>query len=236
MTKLVIDNTRKSGNFFDNINNYNMFVDEYMISDLSEIKDIVKDTDNFYLVEDDSYNELDDKFKLKYDYINTETLDKFINPEYEKLYKTNYKTMFRLSKEEFKQYIKFCQDHRKCLYEDGKSKFGTIGGGICLEYHINYNNEEYLPFFKFVKCYGCNFTEKITNSDIKLEDKNFENAYENHVKYGNKFDKIEFYRFMEIYKEYKEPLIVVFEGTGLGNIITVKTKNYIYDITNTDSW
>ena len=53
---------------------------------------------------------------------------------------------------------------------------------------------------------------------------------------NNKFDKIEFYRFMEIYNEHKEPLIIKFMGTGLGDIIIVQTKDYIYDITNIDRW
>ena len=56
MIKLIIDNTRRSGNFFDNINNYNMIVKEYEIKSTEDIKDIIKNNDNFII--SDNSNDL----------------------------------------------------------------------------------------------------------------------------------------------------------------------------------
>ena len=43
-------------------------------------------------------------------------------------------------------------------------------------------------------------------------------------------------RFIEIYNEYKSPMIISFMGTGLGNIITIKVKDFVFDITDNSHW
>ena len=241
MIKLIIDNTRRSGNFFDNINNYNMIVKEYEIKTTEDIKDIIKSNDNFIISDNSNdLSNIESISTLKYNYINEDTLSDFINPIYEKIFNKCRNTMFKLTKEQFTHYLDFCNKHKSCLRDTktGLHKFGTIGGGISLIYKINYNAEELLPFVNFVKCYACETEKELNNNDeINLNIDDIDNLYNDYLKYyGNKFDKIEFYRFMEIYNEHKEPLIIKFMGTGLGNIITVQTKDYIYDITNVDCW
>ena len=256
MNTVVIDNTRRSGNFFDNINNFNMIVNEYDISDLSEIKDIVNDDDIFYIIKNNIKTDISDKLKNKlsdtgetkfeiikyndnnkhkYDYITDENLKSYENPEYEKMFNEIYKSMFQLTKNEYKHYLNFCNKHKKCLKNKDINP-ANIESGICLEYHVNYNYEEYLPIYKIVKCYECKTEERLTDSDIELTDDNFEQSYYTHLKYSVYLDKVEFYRFMEIYKEYKEPLIITFIPTGIGEVVLVKTKEFIYDITNIDNW
>jgi len=243
MAILTIDNTRTAGNFFDNIFNDTMLVHEYDLNYLDEIKEDLNINDKtlLYINENTSiiknYNQ---KYKHKYNYINTDTLNNYINPLYEKIYNEQYKTMFTLTPEQFKQYCDFIQEHKNHLYDivDKKQKYGTIEGGIILEYKINYNYEDKLPFFKFVKCLACNITEELNDKtkNFVLDDKLLL-SYDNHCKFGVKFDKVEFYRFMEIYHEYKEPLIINFISTGgIGNTVIVKTNEYIFDITNIDNW
>ena len=233
---LIIDNTRSAGNFFDNLLNDEMIVTEYDIDNIQSISldDNDKVVINTYLdyYDDPRYNFID-----KYDYINAKTYPSFKTDEYENLYNELYKKMFLLTKSQYKQYYDFVQDHKKCL----NNNESTIGGRICLEYHIRNTEDSPIVFDCFVKCNYCddiikledNFKEdKSENYDKKLLD-----SYELFIKYGTYFNKIEFYRFMEIYNDYKdEEIIVSFTPTGLGNLINIKTKEFIYNITDIDSF
>ena len=236
--QLIIDNTRTSGNFFDNILNDNMLVSVYNINDknLNDIINIIKDTDNFLFINNNDYN--DYNHYNKYDYINNNTINDYINSEYENLY-INFNNMFKLSESQYKQYIDFYNEHKKCLIDQktGRHNFGTIGGGIVQEYKIKKIEDKTFIYNIYVKCLQCNnVKELITTDNINITD-DFKKSYELKHKFNSKFDKVEFYRFMEIYNEYKnEDLTVGFINTGLGNIINVKINDFIYDITNIDAW
>lgn len=239
--QLVIDNTRTSGNFFDNILNNNMFAKLYNIKEGTELKDLINESDNFYFQENDYSLEAYD-YMAKYDYIIEENLEDYINPEYEKLYNEKYKDMFKLTLSQYNQYTEFCGEHKKCLVDSrtGKHRFGAISGGITREFKIKNVEDNNLFLFKtFVKCLYCNDEIELIN---KPEEKNelsdeIKNSYDIECKYGFKFDKVEFYRFMEIYNDHKnEDLIVTFMPTGLGSVVSVKTNEFEYNITNIDSW
>ena len=236
--QLIIDNTRTSGNFFDNMLNNNMFVTVYDINDSTNINDIVKNDDNVYIQETDyELNSYD--YKLKYDYINNDNIQEYINKEYELLYNEQYKNMFTLSLSQYKQYVDFYNNHKKCLIDEktGRHKFGTIGGGIVKEYYIKNIEDNSFVIDIHVKCLDCNDDEILQNKSVIDVNDNLINSYDLECKYGPKFDKVEFYRFMEIYNEYKgEDLIIGFMSTGLGNLITVKTNEFEYNITNIDNW
>ena len=230
---LVIDNTRSAGNFFDELLNYNMLVTEY---DIDNIKSISLDKDDNIIIdtylsfeEDPRYNHME-----KYDYINEYTFETYKNDEYEQLFKAKYKKMFSLTKSQYKQYYDFVKEHKSCL-SDNKD------GRLILEYHIKNNEDSLLVFDKFVKCNICNDTVELINKPKENKsdefDKEFLDSYNLFSKYRNLFSKIEFYRFMEIYNEYKdEEIIVSFEETGIGSSIYVRTNEYIYNITDIDCW
>ena len=238
--QLVIDNTRRSGNFFDNLLNDNMLVSVYNINKNTDLNELIQENDNFYFQENDNTLNTFIKNNSKYDYINEKNLNNYINPFYEKLFNEQYKNIFLLSLSQYKQYKDFYQEHKKCLIDvnTGKHKFGSIGGGIVIEYKIkNIEDNNLFVCNIYVKCLNCEIkNELIYTTDIKVSD-NLLSSYASNCKYGFKFDKVEFYRFMEILNDHKyEDLIISFMSTGLGNIITVQTKDYIYDITNIDNW
>ncbi len=218
MKTIVIDNTRKAGNFFDNINNYNFIVKEYDISDNNELK-----------------NE-DNTSSLKYSYINNDTLKDFINDKYEKIFNERNNNLFKMSSTEYANYKEFSLKHKDCRVDSktGRNKLGAIGGGIDIEYKINYNYEEQLPFMSVntVECLICNEKGNLESS----KSKNYFD-YDEYIKhYVPKFDKVEFYRFMEIYNEFKKPLIIKIMETGLGTMFTIEVDDFIFDITNIDNW
>ena len=237
--QLVIDNTRKSGNFFDNILNDNMLISVYNINDknVSDVINEIKDSDNFSFIDYYDYNLYSHN---KYDYINDNNINDYVNPEYEDLYKNKYNNMFMLTLPQYKQYIDFYYDHKKCLIDKktGRHKFGTIGGGIVKEYKIKNIEDSSFIFNIYVKCLTCNDEkELLTTYNIDEITDELKTSYDVECKYGHKFDKVEFYRFMEIFNEYKnEDLTVCFMSTGLGNVITVQTNEFVYDITNIDKW
>jgi len=178
--------------------------------------------------------------RTKYDYINKTTIDQYKDDDLEEAYPYN-KNMFKLTKNQYKHYLKFLKDHKDCRIdkETGKHKFGTIGGGTSIIYKTN---DKWDIMDKFIRCHGCDIEEKLEDTYIELDipkDK-FQKDYEDYCKYGPSFDKVEFYRFNEIWNEYiidkGEQLEVGFMGTGLGHIINVKTKDFSFDITNTDNW
>ena len=215
MKTLTIDYTRTAGNFFDNINNYNYIAEEYYFDD-EDIVEKVDDVDNLFS-------------KLKYDYINNDTLKKFINPKYEKIYRERNSKLFKMTSTQYSIYKDFCKEHHKCV-----KNFGAIGGGIEVIYKLNYTYDFELPNIElsYVKCLGCN---KKKNFDTSKSTTYFDyNEYMNY--YIPKFDKVEFYRFMEIYNEYKKPLTIKLVNTGLGVIFEVIVDNYDYIITNIENW
>lgn len=239
--QLVIDNTRTSGNFFDNILNDNMFVSVYDINDKNNPDIMISEFDKNFYFQNNDYSLRNYDNISKYDYINENNIDEYINDEYEILYKEKYKNMFKLSLTQYKQYLDFYNEHKKCLIDEktGRHRFGTIGGGIVKEFKIKNVEDNNLFLFKtYVKCLTCEKEiELINNPETDDIDDKLKDSYELECKYGPKFDKVEFYRFMEIYNDHKyEDLTVTFMSTGLGNFVTVFTKDYDYNITNIDIW
>ena len=170
--QLIIDNTRTAGNFFDNILNDNMFVSVYNINENEDISDIINihNTDNLLF----ENNYIDTTYTVnsnKYDYINNKTISNYKTLENEKLY--NYlNNMLMLSISQYKQYLDFYNEHRKCLIDEKTKKhnFGTIGGGITIEYKIK-NIEDSFIFNKYVRCLKCNeFKELIKEDNINITD------------------------------------------------------------------
>ena len=88
--QLVIDNTRRSGNFFDNLLNDNMFISVYDISDNTDINELIHENDYAYF-QNSNYDLMHFDNTSKYDYINENNIDEYINSEYETLYKEKYK-------------------------------------------------------------------------------------------------------------------------------------------------
>lgn len=245
--KLVIDNTSTAGTFFDNIHNTNMLVNEYDIENVEEIenfKDLIDKSSKVYIksdkVDDCGFVIYDDKelySSTKYDYINENNVDQFRTSYYDKIFEIINES-FILSKETYNSWLWFLDSHRDCRIdkETGKHKFGTIGGGAELSFEINYCSEEMFPKFNFknATCLSCNKSSKLSKKKEQYE--NLDKRYESHKKYGYKFNIVEFYRFIEIYNEYKSTLTVSFMGTGLGDCISVKVKDYVFDITDTSNW
>lgn len=176
----------------------------------------------------------------KYDYINNDTLSQYQTDELERVY-LFHQDMFKLTENQYKHYLKFLKDHKDCRIDktSGLSKFGTIGGGLSIIYK---SNDKWYIFDKYIKCHGCNIEEKLkdTNIDLDILEDKFLKDYEHYCKYGPLFNKVEFYRFNEIWNEYLEDkgeqLEVGFMGTGLGYIINVKTKNFSFYINDTSKW
>ena len=238
--QLVIDNTRRSGNFFDNLLNDNMFISVYDISDNTDINELIHENDYAYF-QNSNYDLMHFDNTSKYDYINENNIDEYINSEYETLYKEKYKDMFKLSLSQYKQYLDFYNEHKKCLIDEktGRHKFGAIGGGITKEYKIkNVEDNNLFLFNIYAKCLECDSEKELENiNSIDDIDDKVKESYELECKYGPKFDKVEFYRFMEIYNDHKyEDLTIGFMATGLGHMVFVRTKDFEYNITNIDSW
>lgn len=245
--KLVIDNTSTAGTFFDNIHNTNMLVNEYDIENVEEIenfKDLIDKSSKIYIksdeVDDYGFVIYDDKelySTSKYDYINEDNIDEYRTSYYDKIFET-INDSFILAKENYNNWLWFLDSHKDCRIdkETGNHKFGTIGGGAELSFEINYCSEELFPKFSFNKaiCLSCNKSSKLSGKNDPYKD--LDERYELHKKYGYKFNIVEFYRFIEIYKEYKSSLIVSFMGTGLGDCISIKVKDYVFDITDTTHW
>jgi len=246
--KLVIDNTSTAGTFFDNIHNTNMLVNEYDIENVEDIKnfkDLIDKSSKVYIKEDqiDDYdltlydinNEL--YSTTKYNYINENNVDQFRISYYDKIFETINES-FILSKETYNSWLWFLNSHIDCRIDKktGKHKFGTIGGGAELSFDINYCSEEMFPKFNFSKatCLSCKKTSKLSKKKEQYDD--LDKRYEYHKKYGYKLNLVEFYRFIEIYNEYKSTLTVSFMGTGLGDCISVKVKDYVFDITDCSHW
>lgn len=176
----------------------------------------------------------------KYDYINNDTLEQYQTEALEKVYPI-HQDMFKLTLNQYKHYLKFSKDHEDCRVDKatGRHKFGTIGGGLSIVYRTN---NKWDIFDKFIKCHGCAIEEKLEDNDIELDipaDK-LQKDYEAYCKYGPSFNKVEYYRFNEIWEEYveekDEQLEVGFMGTGLGYCINVKTKEFTYSITDSSNW
>ena len=193
--------------------------------------DIDINNDSHIEFTDNYYNK--DIISDKYDYINENTLDKYITDTYENMYNNQD---FTLTKKQYYQYLEFCEEHKDCLRDKntGKHKFGTIGGGISLIYFPRLNNI-------YVICYGCNEIKKLDCKDIDIDSSKLEELnkkYDEYCKYNKcKLNHVEFYRLIEILNEYdEEDIELSFMGTGLGDIINVKTKEYQYDITDISNW
>lgn len=243
--KLIIDNTTRSGNFFDNINNQNYITKEYYINDMN-FKEILKDikSDSYIKVEEDIIDNNDfTNTSDKYNYINDDNLNLYETDVLNNFY-SEHDLMFELSENQYYQYLVFCKEHNDCLRDKktGRHKFGTIGGGISIVYRI-YNKDK---IDIYAVCHACNknieLLDKIPeNIDIlKKDNKTLKEDYETFKKYHPKFNKVEFYRFSEIWKEYiedkNEEIVISFMGTGLGDIININTKEFSYDITDTSHW
>lgn len=178
----------------------------------------------------------------KYDYINNDTLEQYKDDYLEKMY-SFHPEAFKLTLNQYKHYLKFVEDHKDCRInkDTGYSKFGTIGGGTSIIFKTTKKDVWYI-FDEYIKCEGCDIEEKLEDMDIKLDisEDQLMKDYEAYCKHGPSFNKIEYYRFNEIWEEYVEEkgeqLEVTFMGTGLGYLINVKTKNFIYSITDTSNW
>ena len=176
----------------------------------------------------------------KYDYINNDTLDQYKNEGMENVYQF-HQIMFKLTFYQYKHYFKFCKEHYNCRIDSktGRNKFGTIGGGLSVIYRTN---DEWDMFDKFIKCEGCDIEEKLEDIDIELDisDDEIRKSYELYDKSSISLTKIEFYRLNEIYNEYVidkgEQLEVRFMSTGLGHIVNIKTKDFLYCITDITNW
>jgi hypothetical protein len=190
--------------------------------------------DKLYKFNDDS------SIKVLYDYINNDTLNEYKTEELERVYEF-HQDMFKLTFNQYKNYLKFVEDHKDCRIDKitGFNKFGTIGGGTSITYK---SNNKWDIFDKLIRCHGCNIKENLEDTDIKLdisEDK-LQKDYEKFCKYGPSFNKVEFYRFNAIWEKYivdkGEQIEVSFMGTGLGYIISVQTSDFKYEITDTSNW
>lgn len=243
--RLIIDDTTRSGNFFDKINNQSYTTKEYYIFEMN-FKDVLKDIkpDSYIRFEEDiedtvNFFESSDK----YNYINEDNLNLYETDALNNFYE-EHNTMFTLSENQYYQYLIFCKEHKECLRDKktGRHKFGTIGGGISIVYKI-YNKDK---IDLYVICHACNKEIKLIdelpdNLEILNKDINqLKEDYENFCKYKPKFNKVEFYRFSEIWKEYvedkNEEIVISFMGTGLGDLKNIKTKEFSYDITDTSHW
>ena len=239
---LVIDNTSTPGTFFDNIHNPNWIVNEYEIESPEEIENFSEEIDKsskVYIKDGDLPCTVNEEVvsSLKYDYITEKNVDDFRTPYYDRIFETINES-FTLSKDQYNAWLYFQDKHKDCRVDKktGRHKFGTIGGGSSLIFQINYCSEEMFPRFGFLgaKCEGCGKIDPLTD---KFEDyKDLDEKYENHTIYGFSLSLVEFYRFIEIYKEYKSTIEMSFMGTGLGDCISIKVKDFIFSITDTSHW
>ena len=201
-------------------------------------------SDSYIRFEEDNENNIDFiNISDKYNYINEDNLNLYETDALNIFYE-EHSTMFTLSENQYYQYLVFCKEHKDCLRDKktGRHKFGTIGGGISIVYKI-YSKDK---IDKYIICHACNKEIQLTNElpdnlDILNKDINIlKEDYESFCKYKPKFNKVEFYRFSEIWKEYvedkNEEIVISFMGTGLGDLKNIKTKEFSYDITDTSNW
>lgn len=243
--KIIIDNTRSAGNFFDNINNNELFAYEILVNEYNKdhIKDFIK-SNSTIKIENQTKEDLDKYYSgdfsiyssLEYDYINENNLSEYINDVDEMLFSKQDK-WFKLTKNQYAQKLAFREKHHDCLIdkETKRHRFGTIGGGIVIKYKMY--SDSIVPF---IRCEYCG--EELELKDEFPEDFNIpitelDKKYEIECKYPDKLNKVEFYRLLQILKDVNyNPIEIGFMGTGLGNLVSVKTKNYIYSITDCSHW
>lgn len=239
---LVIDNTPTAGTFFDNIHNTNLIVEEYEIESVDDIKNLeieIPKSSKIYIKEDNIPYRVNEEVisSLKYDYINEDNVNEYRTPYFDKIFKT-INDSFLLTKEQYNSWIVFQNEHIDCRVdkENGRHKFGSNGGGSSLLFQINYCSEEMFPRIGFIgaKCEGCEKKDPLIKKydDIKDLDK----RYESFQKYHFKFNLVEFYRFVEIYNEYKSTIEISWMGMGLGDLVSIKVKDYVFDITDNSHW
>ena len=243
MIRVTINNASTPGTFFDNIHNDNLFINEYYLDNVDQFDDIIKyipENSKVYIEDNIDFEpEINSDLysSSRYDYINEKTIGNYISKDLDDLY-VNFNDRFKLSDKQFKNYLKFCKDHKECKRnEDGTNKFGTIGGGTSFNYALNYCAEEMFPNFSFIgiKCHACNVIDNL-GEDCKGLTPKEKKEYASHKQYGPGLTKIEFYRFMAIYNEFQSPLELSIMGTGLGYLISVKVKNFVFDITDNSNW
>ena len=244
--KLIIDNTRTTGNFFDNINNYNNFSYEFIIDDETNFNEIKKYINNESSLSIKKLNneELSDywggDFNIcstkKYDYINEDNLSEYINDADEMLF-GKQDEWFKLTKNQYAQKLKFKKEHYDCLIDKDtmRHRFGTIGGGIIVKYKMSKDSIK-----PFIRCEWCKEEKELIDEfpkDLDIVQEELDKKYDIECKYPDKLNKVEFYRLMEILKDNNyNPLEISFMGTGLGNIVNVKTLKYNFSITDTTHW
>lgn len=150
-------------------------------------------------------------------------------------------SVYEISKEEYIVYKRISKQHLKCLRtKDGLSKFGAIGGGHIIKFHIVNGNPDLSS--ALFRCQGCETTYNLTEMSKNESDlsKDALEGYEKHSKYSLNYT--EYYRlkkFIELYAKDKT-YDISFIGTGLGNLITVRTENgdteYVSEITDISNW
>lgn len=244
MIRITINNVSTPGTFFDNIQNDNMFVNEYYLKNIDQFDEVIKYIPKNAKVYIEDHVRLDINEYLKtelyssnrYDYINKDNIDQYRSDKFDNLLEEINKSLV-LNKEQYNSWVNFQDKHKECrIDENGRHKFGSIGGGSELVYQINYCHEEMFPKVGFLhgKCLGCEKTNKLSRKTNPI--KNLDQHYESYVNYGPGFSQIEFYRFLAIYFDFKTTLEFGFMGTGLGYCIYVKANDFIFDITDTSNW
>lgn len=147
---------------------------------------------------------------------------------------------FQMSLKEYVVYNKLSNEHIPHLRDEvtGFSKFGTIGGGSSVWYHI----ENGVQTVKF-RCYGCCNTYDVSAEADKVEtaaiDETVEKKY--NTRSCSKMTLVEYLRykkFCELYLKDGYSIDVSFMGTGLGPLIHIKCEEagVEADITDTDCW
>ena len=175
-----------------------------------------------------------------FDYITEKSLPKIeddLNSLKEECKNNGY---FHMTMKEYIVYKKLSNEHLQHLRDEvtGFSKFGTIGGGSSVWYHIE-NGKQTVKF----RCDGCHNTYDISVEANKLdkisEDESFIKKYNNSS--CSKMSLVEYLRykrFCELYLKNGYSIDISFMGTGLGPLIYVKCEEagVEADITDTDCW
>lgn len=186
-----------------------------------------------------------DQKKLKnishdFDYITEKSLPKTeygLNSLKEECEKNGH---FHMTLEEYIVYENLSNEHLQHLRDEvtGFSKFGTIGGGSSVWYHIE-NGKQTVKF----RCDGCHNTYDISVEANKLDkiqaDESFIKKYKNSS--CSKMSLVEYLRykkFCELYLKNGYSIDISFMSTGLGYLIYVKCEEagVEVDITDTDCW
>ena len=185
-----------------------------------------------------------EKKKLKnishdFDYITEKSLPKIedeLNSLKEECEKNGH---FHMTLEEYIVYENLSNEHLQHLRDErGFSKFGTIGGGSSVWYHIE-NGKQTVKF----KCDGCHNTYDISVEANKLDeisaDESFIKKYKNSsCSEMSLVEYLRYKRFCELYLKNGYSIDISFMGTGLGSLIYVKCEEagVEADITDTDCW